>query len=124
MINGIDRLTLKDLCDIGTELTFIRINNNNSQTIVMTDIFDIKSHGFATYFYLALSLMSNPWILVLSNALIGLPVDQLGKLLERFHRFHNIDPLTGELRYSRQLIVVSRCPQAYGNLFKQNYKQF
>lgn len=95
------------------------------QVIATSDLLDIKSHRFGLLFHLLLSVAMNQSFVVLNNSIIGHPVDQLKNLLRRFQLWPKFNSLTGELEYSsRQLIVVSRDPTAYDNLFEIEGKKF
>lgn len=113
---------MKQLCDIGTGLSFVSktIGNNEILDMTTSDILDMNS-GFL--FHLALTVSMNPSLIILNNTIIGQPVDNLRNVLERFQVLTELERRSEQKCKSRQLIVVNRSSSSYDGLFKQGHQR-
>lgn len=109
---------METLCDFGTGLGFVA-KSNQSEAIIKSDTLDVKSHHFSRIVQSILSIKLNPSLLILNNTIVGLPIDDLRKIVVCFQ----LDGYDAPLNRSRQLIVVTRPSNAYPGLFAHSFKR-
>lgn len=91
------------LCDKVTGLSFI------GRTSGKSDLFDIKSNRMSVLFHCALSVSINPSLIILSNTIIGVPSDELYKIIRWFMPYTQLSQLFNERgNRVRQVILVDR----------------
>lgn len=88
------RFPTSALCQSETGLRFINRADQNS------DILDVSSNRYCTLFRLAVSLVVPTSLIILNNSIIGMPPDELQKIINWLQ--HHGEPIT------QQVILVQR----------------
>lgn len=114
---------MKKLCDNITGLTFIGLSNNNNNEIFKSDLLDVKTNRYSVLFHLALSVKINPSLIILSNTILGIPTDELRKIIKWFMSYTQLDKLVNERSARcRQVILVDRSADNYRQMFENGFQ--
>lgn len=115
---------MKKLCDNITGLTFIGLSNNNNNEIFKSDLLDVKTNRYSVLFHLALSVTINPSLIILSNTILGIPTDELRKIIKWFMSYTQLDELVNERSARcRQVILVDRSADNYRQMFENGFQE-
>lgn len=112
---------MEKLCAASTGLRFI-MKSSQSDEIFNSDLLDVNSNRYSLLFHLALSVKMNPSLIILNNTIIGVPTDELQKIIYWFQTYNGFPDLFDDKQAKyRQVIVVDRSERSYRTLFKYDF---
>lgn len=88
------QFSMSELCQFDTQLHFITETDQNSE------ILDVNRNRYSALFHLTFTLAMNVSLIVLNNSIIGMPHDELQKLIFWLNARDGVD--------NKQIIVVQR----------------
>lgn len=112
---------MKKICDNITGLSFICKTNNNVD-FLKSDKLDLKCNSYSFLMHLALSISVNPSLMILNNTILGLPADELKKLIYWFMPFGQLqNVLNNRDSKMRQVIVIDRLTNNYRPILEEKW---